>query len=217
MNLVRIRSIANIINNSKITVDIGSDHALLSTFLINEKRSELVYNVEKNEGPFNNSVNNTKGYQNIINLKGDGLKDFDKSIHINYCVIAGMGAKLITEIIDNNKNRVDCFITCSNNNYDLIRRYAKKHGYKIKFEQTVKENDIYYEIICLSKLEGKRIWFNNQILFGIKSFKENDLLYIEKLKNTLANEKPIEFYKDKNKKKYKELLKIKRYIKKYDR
>lgn len=214
---MRIRNIVDKINNAKVTVDIGSDHALLSTFLISEKRSQIVYNIEKNEGPYNNSVKNTQNYKNIVNLLGDGLKDFDKSIHIDYCVIAGMGAKTIIEIIKDCKNEVDYFITCSNNNYDLIRKFAKENKFKIVYDETVKENDIYYEIICLSKKEGKKIIFNKQIMFGIYSMKKNDSLYLEKLKNILVNEKDIEFYKNKNNLKYQELNKIKRYIQKYDR
>lgn len=213
----RIRSIANNIFNSKVTVDIGSDHAQLSTFLIKENRSEIVYNVEKNDGPLTNSINNTKGFKNIINLKSDGFKSFDSSIVIDNCVIAGMGAKTIIDIISGCKNQVTRFITCSNNNYDLIRKFAKQNHFKIEYELTVKENDIYYEIICISKKYGKRIWFNNQIEFGIRSQKKNDSLYLEKLKDYLANEKPIEFYLDKNQNKYQQLIKIKRYINKYDR
>ncbi|MDE5553289.1 MAG: class I SAM-dependent methyltransferase, partial [Malacoplasma sp.] len=182
---MRIRSIANRINNAQVTVDIGSDHALLSIFLINEKRSAIVYNIEKNEGPFNNSVKNTTKIKNIINLMGDGLKNFDSSIHINYCVIAGMGAKTITQIIHESNNKVDYFITCSNNNYELIRKFAKENKFKIVFEETIKENGIYYEIICISKIAGKKIIFKNQIIFGVHSLKKNDLLYIEKLKSLL--------------------------------
>ncbi|MDE5775156.1 MAG: class I SAM-dependent methyltransferase, partial [Malacoplasma sp.] len=41
---MRIREIANLINDGKIVVDVGSDHAQLSIFLISENRCKLVYN-----------------------------------------------------------------------------------------------------------------------------------------------------------------------------
>ncbi|MDE5545821.1 MAG: class I SAM-dependent methyltransferase, partial [Malacoplasma sp.] len=86
----RIREIANLINNAKIVVDVGSDHAQLSIFLISENRSDVVYNLEKNEKPFLNSVNNTKKYVNkIFNINSDGFEKFDKSLEIDYCTISG--------------------------------------------------------------------------------------------------------------------------------
>ncbi|MDE6894036.1 MAG: class I SAM-dependent methyltransferase, partial [Malacoplasma sp.] len=97
---MRIREIANLINNTKIVVDVGSDHAQLSIFLISENRANLVYNIEKNDKPFLNSVNNTKKYKDkIINLKSDGFEKFDKSIEIDYCTISGMGSKTMIEIL----------------------------------------------------------------------------------------------------------------------
>ncbi|MDE7099842.1 MAG: class I SAM-dependent methyltransferase, partial [Malacoplasma sp.] len=97
---MRIREIANLINDGKIVVDVGSDHAQLSIFLISENRCKLVYNIEKNEKPFLNSCNNTKKYKDkIINIKSDGFDLFDKSLEIDYCIISGMGSKTMIEIL----------------------------------------------------------------------------------------------------------------------
>lgn len=213
---MRINTIADLINDANVCVDVGSDHANLSVNLIKKNKSKIVYNIEKNEGPLQNSINNTKDFKGrIFNIKSDGFKDFDVKIKIDYCVISGMGSKTIIDILTNCRNRVDCFITCANNGYEKLREWIKKNKYRIYFEQTIKDNDIFYEIICFSKIKGNRIFWPNTPLFGVRKIKKNDNLYIEKLKFELNKTNGLDF-KKMNKKKYKKIIKIKRYIKKYD-
>ncbi|MDE7075374.1 MAG: class I SAM-dependent methyltransferase, partial [Malacoplasma sp.] len=176
---MRIREIANLINNTKIVVDVGSDHAQLSIFLISENRANLVYNIEKNDKPFLNSVNNTKKYKDkIINLKSDGFEKFDKSIEIDYCTISGMGSKTMIEILCKCINKIKNIIVCPNNNEYLIRKFAYDNFYKIKKDFFIRENEIFYPIIWLSKSEGiKQKNFKKNLLCGEKKVKKDDLLY----------------------------------------
>ena len=88
---MRINEIANLINDANICVDVGSDHANLSIILATEEKAKIIYNLEKNDGPLLNSINNTKQYSNIKNVKSDGFKNFDSSLLIDYCTISGMG------------------------------------------------------------------------------------------------------------------------------
>lgn len=213
---MRIKSIKNFINKANVCVDVGSDHAHLSLFLIKENRSQYVYNIEKNDGPLKNSINNTREYKDrIFNIKSDGFKTFDKSINIDYCIISGMGTNTIIDILDNCKNNVSDFIICSNNNYEILRKWIKKNKYKIYDELTILDNNIFYEIICFSKEKGNKLLFNSQLNFGIRKIKKNDKLYIQKLKDEL-NRSNYLFFKDKNKRKYNKYKKIERYIKRYD-
>lgn len=213
---MRIKTIASLINKANVCVDIGSDHAHLSLLLIKENRSQIVYNVEKNDAPLLNSINNTKGYQDkIFNIKSDGFKNFDSSIKIDYCTISGMGTNTIIDILDNCKNNVDNFVICSNNNYNVLRNWIKKNKFKIYNELTVCENNIYYEIICFSKNKGYKLFTKKQVKFGIRKIKKNDLLYLDKLKDEL-NKSNYLFFKDKNKDKYNKYIEMEKYIKKYD-
>lgn len=213
---MRIKSIKNFINKANVCVDVGSDHAHLSLFLIKENRSNYVYNIEKNDGPLQNSINNTKEYkEKIFNIKSDGFKNFDNSINVDYCVISGMGTNTIIDILNNCKNNIDNFIICSNNNYDVLRKWIKNNKYKIYDELTVFENEIFYEIICFSKTKGYKLFFNNQINFGIRKIKKNDFFYIKKLKFELGKSNYL-FFKNKNRQKYNKYKKIERYIRKYD-
>ncbi|MDE6645821.1 MAG: class I SAM-dependent methyltransferase [Malacoplasma sp.] len=214
---MRIREIANLINNTKIVVDVGSDHAQLSIFLISENRANLVYNIEKNDKPFLNSVNNTKKYKDkIINLKSDGFEKFDKSIEIDYCTISGMGSKTMIEILCKCINKIKNIIVCPNNNEYLIRKFAYDNFYKIKKDFFIRENEIFYPIIWLSKSEGiKQKNFKKNLLCGEKKVKKNDLLYPLYLENKISSLEKIENLKKNNKEKYIELKIYKKELKKW--
>lgn len=213
---MRINEIANLINDANICVDVGSDHANLSVILAKEKKAKIIYNLEKNDLPLQNSITNTKAYSNINNIKSDGFKNFDSSLLIDYCTISGMGANTIVEILNGCKNNINNIILCPNNNYYVVRKWAKDNKWKIKLEKTIFSNKIYYEIIWLTKKEGKRIFSYNQCLFGIRKIKKFDLLFLDKLKYELEVE-DIDFFKNKNPNRYKYLMKVKRYLNKYDR
>ena len=213
----RIREIANLINNAKIVVDVGSDHAQLSIFLISENRSDVVYNLEKNEKPFLNSVNNTKKYVNkIFNINSDGFEKFDKSLEIDYCTISGMGSKTMIEILCKCINKIKNIIVCPNNNEYLIRKFAYDNFYKIKKDFFIKENDIFYPIIWLSKDDGvKQKKFKRNLLCGESKLKKDDYLYLSYLKSKIFNLKKIENLKKNNKEKYIELKIYKKELKKW--
>lgn len=212
---MRINEIANLINNANICVDVGSDHAQLSIMLVDQNKAKIVYNIEKNHEPYMNSVNNTKKYKNIINIKSDGFKDFDSSLLINYCTISGLGASTIIEILNGCKNKIENIILCANNNYNLIREFAYKNKWNIYYEKTILVNNIYYEIICLSKILGKKVK-RKDITFGNFKLKKNDQLYIDKLKSILEKT-DIDFFKDKNKDKYKYYIKMRKMVNKYEK
>ncbi|MEF9985043.1 MAG: tRNA (adenine(22)-N(1))-methyltransferase TrmK [Malacoplasma sp.] len=217
---MRINEIVKFINNCNVIVDVGSDHALFSKLIIDNKLANVVYNIEKNLGPFNNSKLNTsepKYKDKIINILSDGFSNFDTTLKIDYCVISGIGGSLIVDIISKCQNQIDYFLLCPNNNESTIREWAKLNKYKIVEDNTIFDNGIYYEILLLSKIKGKRILFKNQLFFGIRSIKKYDILFIDKLKfdykRLIKNFDMIEKF---NKSKLREINKIKRYIFKYE-
>lgn len=217
---MRINEIIKFINKCTTIVDIGSDHALFSKLIIDNDLAIKVYNVEKNIGPLNNSIKNTsdKKYNNkIINILSDGFISFDPNLKIDYCVISGMGSTLIIDIISKCINNIDYFLFCPNNNCWKIRQWAQINNYKIANEKTIIDNGIYYEIILLSKNIGKKILTNTQIHFGIRQIKKYDNLFINKLKydyqKLLENFEEIKKF---NKKKLRQIYRIKRYIFKYE-
>lgn len=214
----RIESIANLINNAKIVVDVGSDHAKLSTILSSTDRAETIYNLEKNDKPFLNSVNNTKGFKNIINIKSDGFSNFDKEIEIDYCTISGMGALTMIDILCKSNNKISNIILCPNNNEHLIRLFAHNNFYKIKKDFIVLDNEIFYSVIWLSKTEGVKASKSKKNLYcGNSKLKKENLFYKEFLINKIKLLNNIDDLKNKNKTKYKELKIYQKELKKLEK
>jgi tRNA (adenine22-N1)-methyltransferase len=162
----RINSIIKNIKPNSVVADIGSDHALLSTSLLSHTPVKHIYNVEKNSGPFQVTVSNTKTFPNVTNIQADGLNFIIKE-EIDYCVIAGMGAFNIINIMNNaNAKKCKSFILQPNSNTDDLRRFLQANGYFVVNEEIIEQNHIYYDLMVVSKHSGTPIVTEEDIYFG---------------------------------------------------
>ena len=149
----RLATIAKYITPNSNVVDVGTDHALLPIFLIQNGLSSKVVGVELNRGPYLKAKDNvaTLGLDKYIDLRlGDGLEPVlnDK---VNIIVIAGMGGKTIIEILKRATSllkKVDRVILQPMNGCELVRNYLHfTKGLTLADEDIVMENDRLYEII----------------------------------------------------------------------
>jgi tRNA (adenine22-N1)-methyltransferase len=164
-------------------IDVGSDHAYISCYLLSNHLIDYAYNIDINKLPLKQTIANTHKYNvddRCKNILGDGLqtKAIDKII--DYCVIAGMGGKNIIDIIEhkNNKIKIKNFILIPNNNANLVRAFLSKHQYRIVYEEIIQENEYFYEMMVANKQKG--LFFENvqsvyfgpyNLLYPSKSFK----------------------------------------------
>lgn len=181
----RIAFIADLINHAQNIVDVGSDHAYLAKILLLNNKAQHVTNIEINKGPLENGINNLAKnnlLQQTTNILNNGFKDLILEKTYDYCVIAGMGATSIIEILDQNKNQIKNFILQPNTQSYKLRKYLNEHSYQIKIEHIFVENKIFYEIIIcfktinVPKLIEKDYYISSQI------HKDSLKLYLEFLK-----------------------------------
>ncbi|MCF0217748.1 MAG: SAM-dependent methyltransferase [Malacoplasma sp.] len=205
--MIRLQAIANLIENAKNVVDIGSDHAFLSLLLIKQKRAQIVYNIEKNKSPYEVSVKNTKFFENqIINILSDGFAGFDKNIVVDYCVISGMGAHNMLNILNACQNQINNLILCANNNVNLIREFAYEKNYNFIKDFSVLENNRIYPIIWLSNSAGIKPLNDEKSLYcGLDILKQEDNYYKLDLENKISLLKKHKNLKENNYAKYLEL------------
>ena len=133
----RIAFIADLINDAQNVVDVGSDHAYLAKILLVNNKAQHVTNIEVNQGPLENGINNlTKNnlLKRTTNILNDGFKGLILEQTFDYCVIAGMGATSIIEILEQNKNQIKNYILQPNTQSYKIRKYLNNHSYQIKVE-----------------------------------------------------------------------------------
>lgn len=155
----RIKSIVDLINDKEcIVADIGSDHAFLSINLLEQNRCKFVYNIELNQKPLNNTIQNIKLHHlenKTLNVLNDGLKDWKYHKNFDYVVISGMGANSIIKILKDvpKQIKIKNFILVPNNHPELLRKHLSK--YYFHYETIINENNYYYYLMLLNKTKSK--------------------------------------------------------------
>ena len=192
---LRLKSLAEFINDNSNMVDIGCDHGLLDIYLIQTKKNIKIIASDVNKNALNNAKSNIKKYKlenKITTVLSNGLDNVDTS-NIDTIVIAGMGSHTIAGILYNNLKKiknVNRLIIQSNNDLDFLRYKVTKIGYYIECEKLVKDAGIIYTIIEFKK--GYRLYNKKQLYFGPYLLKENSKLFKEK--STLELKKLEQFY-----------------------
>ncbi len=147
----RLLQIAMMIERKKVVFDVGSDHALLPSFLVQNGICDKVYAGEIAEGPLNHVKENIEKWGlegKVIPVFSDGLAKAADDVDI--VVIAGMGYHTIRHILDQcDVCRYQYFLVQANNNVELLRRYLSEHFYTIEDEKVVYDG-FYYQIIRFS-------------------------------------------------------------------
>ncbi len=213
----KITHIANLITPCDVVMDIGCDHCYLAIELLSSHKAQTIINIDVRKDPLAIGMKNLKKHQlleHTINLVNDGLKDLTlahpqfKNINkIDYCVIAGMGANNIIDILKNNSLPIDNFILHPTKNEYQLRSFLIKNGYEIMQEHYVYERNIFYPLFVVNKTNKKIQYHEEELYFGKINNIDNPSIYLQMLvarkkfletnydgKWTLVNKKLYEEY-----------------------
>lgn len=144
----RLKAIINNVTCPKIA-DIGTDHAYIPIFLMENYLADKIIATDINKGPLNVARENIdKKGLNIETRLGGGLSVIGAG-EVDEIIIAGMGGILISEILDNDidtakKSRL--VLQPMNAQYEL-RKYLLSHGFRIISEDIAVEGFKVYNII----------------------------------------------------------------------
>lgn len=176
----RIETIASLISSDNgDLLDIGSDHGYLPLLLLKGGFSSKLYASENKLGPFNNLTNSLKG-TDITCLFGDGLEVYQENI--KQVVIAGMGGRLISKILDEGKIHlasIERLILEPQTDEGEMRRCLNDLKWKQIYGVYIKEKGHIYPIEIYVKGEEKLS--EDEIEFGKYQLNNKDLLLKEKL------------------------------------
>ncbi len=197
MNNKRLEAIYQLFDCNKV-IDIGSDHGYLPlTLLKNQCVNEAII-VEVNQGPLDNAIRNTKRFglmEKTTHILSDGLQAVDAKMVTGGVVIAGMGGKLIEQIIKNDLEKfkqVQLFLQ-PNNNEARLRKFLNESGFKIIKNILVEDEGIIYEVI-IAEL-GVQTLTTEEIFFGYQTTSEGlftkkwleQKIHLEKLIKEIRN------------------------------
>lgn len=139
----------------KIVADIGTDHAYIPIELIKNGKAERAVACDINEGPCAIARANIEkeGLSDKIEVRtGSGLSVIREN-EADAIIIAGMGGKLICEIIaaDINTARSARLILQPMNSQSVLRHFLIENGFKITSEDLETEDFKVYNIITAEK------------------------------------------------------------------
>lgn len=166
----RLKTIASLMDKVSLCADIGCDHALLIIHLCEENIVQKGIGADINKGPLEKAKANINqaGLEKRIEVYlSDGLKGIP-STDIEGVIIAGMGGKLMAEIIQRDlpkQNHLRVLVCSPHSEYEALRRQIMSMNLHIVEEVMIKEEDKYY--IHIKVYPGKEEL----------SYKEEELTY----------------------------------------
>ncbi|TVY09638.1 tRNA (adenine(22)-N(1))-methyltransferase [Paenibacillus cremeus] len=178
----RLEMIAKEVPAGSRLADIGSDHALLPSFLA--ERGTIVSGVagEVNQGPFEAAFKQVRasGLQAIIEVrKGDGLEVISAE-EVDVITIAGMGGTLIASILEAGKEKlagVQRLVLQPNVGESGVRRWLIDNGWQLIRELILEEDDKIYEILVAvpktsTELTNEQLYMPMELAEGIVADQE---------------------------------------------
>ena len=179
----RIESIYNHIDNEDKVVDVGCDQAKLSLMLAKRNQPSIACDISENViNKAKKTINNP-----LIDLRvSNGLENI-KYNEADTLVLSGMGTHTIIEILSNTELLFNKIITISNNYHDILRIKMNNLGYMVDYEEIIKENNKYYNLIDIKK--EKYNYNERELLLGMNHI--NTSLYHEYLNFLINNYKKI--------------------------
>ena len=149
----RLKMAADEVRQGKRVVDIGTDHAYLPAYLIENSICPSAIAADIGKGPLENArkvVGASKDLSEKIELRlSDGLKEI-KSHEAEDIVIAGMGGILISEILSAApwvKNEEKRLILQPMSHAEDVRKYLCENGFEIIKEKACTDGRHNYIII----------------------------------------------------------------------
>jgi tRNA (adenine22-N1)-methyltransferase len=163
----RLESIANMIDQDDIVLDIGTDHGYLPIYLVSNQKIKLAIASDIKESPLQMASKNVTKANLVDKIKlvlSDGLESITS--YFNTLVIAGVGPRTIINVLENGKAKIKgkTLILQSNVSSNLVRDWLSTNNFKIINEALVEEDDNYYEVI--KAVNGKQLLTNSDLYLG---------------------------------------------------
>ncbi|NQI69803.1 tRNA (adenine-N(1))-methyltransferase [Streptococcus suis] len=180
----RLATVADYVPQGARLADVGSDHAYLPLFLVEQGRIEFAVAGEVVQGPYQSALQNVEqaGQSDKISVRlANGLAAVEQADRISTVTIAGMGGRLIADILDAGKDKlvsVERLILQPNNREDDVRRWLVAHDFQIIAEEILEENDKIYEILVAEK--GSVDLTADQLRFGPYLLEEQSAIFQKK-------------------------------------
>ena len=168
----RLQAIANFIESGRAIADIGTDHAYIPVYLIEQGIIPAAYACDIRSGPLENARKTARKYgvDSIEFVLSDGLQALESVQNaFSQIVIAGMGGELISEILSKSPwcaHERFSFVLQPMTRASLLRQWLYENGFEILQESLAKEQDKLYNIMKVRYTGGYARLTQAQALLG---------------------------------------------------
>lgn len=180
----RLEKVASFVPKGTRLVDVGSDHAYLPLFLVENGLIDFAVAGEVVDGPYQSAKANVAAAELSENVEvrlANGLAAIQPADRITAVTIAGMGGRLIAEILAAGKDQllgVERLILQPNNREDDVRIWLQENGFQLVAESILEENDKLYEILVAEP--GPMALSMAELRFGPFLSKESSAIFQKK-------------------------------------
>lgn len=216
----RLKVVASFVTAGAKVADIGTDHAFLPVYLIQNKKASKVIACDINIGPLNNAKKTVESFNLIDKIElrlSDGLSAI-QPFECDDIIIAGMGGHLISTIIKNTawlNFKKHHLILQAMTKVEHLRDFLCSNGFYIKDEKAVFSKNHYYTVMSVY-FSGESYKADDFFLYFGKLINKNDkdsINYMEKVKQKLKTKADGLIKQNPNSQKAKKILQL---INKYD-
>ncbi|MGT2756534.1 tRNA (adenine(22)-N(1))-methyltransferase [Streptococcus ovuberis] len=185
----RLRQVASFVPKGARLLDVGSDHAYLPLYLLEQGTIHYAIAGEVVEGPYRSALSNVQksSFASQIEVRlADGLAAFEAIDAIDTITICGMGGRLIASILDKGGKKlakVNRLVLQPNNREDELRGWLSQSGYAILAEEILEEQGKIYEIIVAEK--GQQALSDLDLRFGPFLRQAKSPVFLNKWENEL--------------------------------
>ncbi len=156
----RLSAVADLVREEKTVADIGTDHAYLLAYLLQQGKIESGIAADLRKGPLENArktLLDCGELDRVCLVLSDGLDELKKG-DCEDIVIAGMGGILIKEILERTPWVYDesiHIVAQPMTHAEVLRRFFLENGFKILKESSATDGKRYYCIISV-QYDGKK-------------------------------------------------------------
>ncbi len=204
----RLSAVASLVRKNSKFADIGTDHAYLPVFLIENGIIDNAIAADLRKGPLNNAKETVEVHNltKKIELRlSDGLDNFTEG-EVNEIAVAGMGGLLISQFVERTKwlkNRDVHLILQPMTHEEELRKTLFDNGFIIDNELVAEDTDKLYIIISAYYYGDATAYSDLDLIVGRLPLNQDDLskkylakIYTKYNKKLIALKKANKEYED---------------------
>lgn len=180
----RLKLLADKVPKCNVAADIGTDHAYIPIYLIQQGVCKKAIASDVKIGPVKVAEKNINSYKmsNQIETRlGSGLDTICEN-EADTIIIAGMGGTLLSELLEANTKKACAaasLILQPMNDLDVVRKWLFEHKFDIYDEELAAEGEKVYCVISAKYDGNARCYEEFQLHVGGKLIKKEDPLLLK--------------------------------------